>query len=50
MGSHKVSDLQKEVGVIIANELLKLLASMRHDSRKCRVTLDEAWFYLLSFY
>jgi hypothetical protein len=23
---------------------------MRHDSRKCRVTLDEAWFYLLSFY
>jgi hypothetical protein len=41
---HKLSDLQKQARVIMSKELLKLLESMRHHSRKSIVTLDEAWF------
>jgi hypothetical protein len=47
--THRVSDLQKQVRVIMSKELLKLLESTRPYSWKYIVTLDEAWFYLSIF-
>jgi hypothetical protein len=46
---HRFSGLQKHALGIMSKELLKLLESRRHHSRKFLVTLDEAWFYLSIF-
>jgi hypothetical protein len=41
---HRLSDLQKQIRVIMSKELLELFEPMRHYLWKYKVILDEPWF------
>jgi hypothetical protein len=43
---HRPSDIEKEARVEKSEDVLQLLLSMKHQSWKFIVTLDDAWLYL----
>jgi hypothetical protein len=47
---HRLSGIEKEAKVEKSEELLQRLLSMKHQSCKYIVTLDEAWFHLCPNY